>query len=119
MAIVAKILWRLRAGLDRRLRVGRRFVCARGRRSRATRRDCVNLQGWDGRDSRQERMIGSVEPVQALLSAVLVPSTITVDIGEPVMMCHRRTAQHCRSAARLRSAAWCRRSRDRWRSRLR
>ena len=49
-------------------------------------------------------MIGSVGRVQALPSAALVPSTITEDISGTVMMCHRRTAQHCRSAARLRSA---------------
>ncbi len=92
---------------------GRRFVCARARRSRAVRRDCVNLQGWNGRHSRWERLIGSVVPVQALLSAALGPSTITVGVSGTVMTCHRRMAEGCRSAARLRSAAWCRRNRGR------
>ena len=119
MGIVAKACWRLTLGLGWRRASGRRFVCARGRRSRAVRRDCVNLQGWNGRHSRWERLIGSAVPVRALLSAALGPSTITVGVSGTVMTCHRRMAQRCRSAARLRSAAWCRRNRDRWRSRLR
>ncbi len=98
---------------------GRRFVCARGRRSIAVRLDCVNLQVWNGRHSRWERLIGSAVPVQGLLSAALGPSLIMVDVSETVMTCRRRMAQRCRSAARLRSAAWCRRNRGRWRSRLR
>ena len=97
----------------------RRFVCVRGRRSRAVRRDCVNLQVWNERHSRLERLIGSAEPVQALLSAALGPSTIAVDVSRTVMRCHTRMAQRCRSAARLRSAVLCRRNRDKWRSRLR
>ena len=40
-----------------------------------------------------------------------------VDVSGTVMTCHRRRAEGCRSAARLRSAAWCRRNRDRLRSR--
>ncbi len=61
---------------------GRRFVCARGRRSIAVRLDCVNLQVWNGRHSRWERLIGSAVPVQGLLSAALGPSLIMVDVSE-------------------------------------
>jgi hypothetical protein len=47
------------------------------------------------------------------------PGSSTKRTRLPSATCHRRMAQRCRGAARLRSAAWCRRSRDRWRSRLR
>ena len=80
-----------------------------GRRSRALRRDCVNLQVWNGRRSRLERLIGIAEPVQALLSAALGLSAITVDVSGTVMRCHTRMARRCRSAARFRFAASCRR----------
>jgi SAM-dependent methyltransferase len=81
--------------------------------------DCVNRRGENKRHCRLERLIGSAVLVQALLSAALGPSTITVGVSENVMTCHRRMAGGCTRAARLRSAAWCRRNRDRWRSRLR
>ena len=47
------------------------------------------------------------------------PSTITVSVSGNVMTCHRRMAVGCRSVARLRSAAWCHRNQDRWRSQQR
>ena len=46
-------------------------------------------------------MIGSVVPVQALLSAALVLGKLTVDVSGTVMTCHKRMAEGCRSAARL------------------
>src|SRR5215208_1909381 len=71
-----------------------------------------HLRGGNGRHSRLERLIGSAVPMRALLSAALGASTITVGVRGHVMTCHRRMAQRCGSAARLRSAAWCRRNRD-------
>ena len=98
---------------------GRRFVRAHCRCSRAVRHDCVELQSWNGWHCRRERLIGNAVPVQALLSAARGPSMMIVDVSGTVMTCHRRMAEGCRSAARLRSAAWCPRNRDRLRSRLR
>src|SRR4029453_8234273 len=98
---------------------GRRFVRAHCRCSRAVRHDCVNLQSWNGWYSPLERLIGNAVPVKALLSAARGLSMMIVDVSGTVMMCHRRMAEGCRSAARLRSAAWCPRNRDRLRSRLR
>ena len=119
MGIVAKALWRSRLGPDWRLRAaGDLFARAAGGQELFA-AICVDLQSWSGRHSRWERLIGSAVPVQALLSAVLGPSTITVGVSGMVMTCHRRMAEGCRSVARLRSAAWRHRSRDRGRSRLR
>ena len=81
MGIVAKACSALDVEPGLRRASGRQVVCARGRCSRAVRRSCVNLQGWNGRHSRWERLIGNVVPVQALLSAALGPSTITVDVS--------------------------------------
>jgi len=63
--------------------------------------------------------IGRAVPVQASLSVGLRPSTITVSVSGNIMTCHRRMAVGNRSVARLRSAAWCHRNRDRWRSQQR
>jgi hypothetical protein len=61
-----------------------------GWRSSAMRSDCVNLRGENKRHCRLERLIGSAVSVQALLSAALGPSTITVGVSSNVMTCHRR-----------------------------
>jgi Ku70/Ku80 beta-barrel domain/Methyltransferase domain len=47
--------------------------------------DCVNRRGENKRHCRLERLIGSAVLVQALLSAALGPSTITVGVSENVM----------------------------------
>src|SRR5262249_15593774 len=98
---------------------GNRLVLARDRGSRLVRRGCVNLRGMDRRHCGLERLIGRAVPVLASLSAGLRPSTITVSVSGNVMTCRRRMAESCRSVARLRSAAWCHRNQDRWRSQQR
>ena len=61
MAVASRLGWRLRVE-------GGLFARAAGARE-SVRRDCVNLEGWNGRHSRWERLIGSAVPVRALLSA--------------------------------------------------
>jgi hypothetical protein len=119
MGIVAKSRLQSLLGLGGRVRAEGGLFCMGGWRSSAMCSDCVNLRGENKRHCRLERLIGSAVLVQALLSAALGPSTITVGVSGNVMTCHTRMAGGCTRAARLRSAAWCRRNRDRWRSRLR
>src|SRR5262249_24305479 len=77
---------------------GRRFICMGGWRSSAMLDDCVNLRGENKRHCSLEGLIGSAVSVQALLSAALGPSTITVGASGDVMTCHRRMAGDCTRA---------------------
>ena len=93
----------------------RKFVTSLISKTRLTRSLLARIVFGSTRTRSSRTGVGNAVPVQALLSAPLEPSTITVRMREH----DRRMAEGCRSAARLRSAAWCRRNRDRWRSRLR
>ena len=119
MGIVAKAFRRLTLSLGCGVRAeGSLF--ARGTGDRGLCGAVASISGaGTGRHSRSERLIGNAVPVQASLSAGLRPSTITVGVSGKVMRCHRRMAVGCRSVARLRSAAWCHRNQDRWRSQQR